>query len=327
MSVDLSEKLVQRVNELHFDYLREKYRPIEIFDFEVDRWKRITKQFLDTLNSKIIVDIGTGTGFVPLTIADLLDKDSIFICSDISQQILEVAEKNIKKKNFQCRFEFIKIESQVPFRLPFNSNYADVITINSVLHNIKEPNTFLNEIDRILKPNGIIFIGHEPNKYFHENRFLKYNYLILNSLINPKFLLTKIGEKIHLIKLFKLIYHFINKERGREYANYSAACQEINKILLKEGLINRPLTLEEINKIVDIKAEEGFKFDLLFPDYKLLYFETYNHLSWVYLEHHKNFFIQRYEKYLSKKFPKYGSNFFIVLKKSYLGQTIKIDKS
>jgi len=313
-----SEKLVQRVNELHYDYLGEKYHPSEIFAQEIDRWKRITKQFLNTSNLKILVDIGTGTGFVPLAMADLLKRESIFICCDISQRILEAAENNIKKQNLQCRFKFVKIKSQVPLHLPFETNSANIVTINSVLHHIKDTSTFLKEVDRILKPNGVLFIGHEPNKYFYENKFLKYNYLFLKTLTDPKFLVGKIGEKIHLMKLFKLVYHFIYGERGKEYANYSAACQKINEILLNENLIDTPLTLEEINKIVDIKAERGFKFDSLFPNYGLLYFETYKHLNWIYIKHYNNYFIQRYEKYLGRKFPKQGATFFGVFKKPNL---------
>jgi len=311
-----SEKLVQRVNELHYDYLGEKYHPPEIFNQEIDRWKRIVKQFLNSSDSKILVDIGTGTGFVPLAIVDLLKKESIFICCDISQQVLEVAKNNIRKKSPRCNFKFVKIKSQVPFHLPFERNSTNIITINSVLHHIKDTNTFLKEIDRILKPNGIIFIGHEPNEYFCDNKFLKYNYLFLKTLTDPKFLIGKIGEKTHLIKLFKLVYHFIYGERGKEYADYSVACQKINEILLNEGLIDKPLALEEINKIVDIKAEKGFKFDLLFPKYQLLYSETYDHLFWVNINHYSNRFIKKYDNWLRKKFPKQGASFFAVFQKS-----------
>lgn len=310
-----SEKLVQRVNELHYNYLNEKYHPSEIFTQEINRWKKITKLFLNTSNSKIVVDIGTGTGFIPLSIANSLNKESIFICSDISQRILDTAENNIKKENFQCKFKFIKIKSQVPFRLPFETNFANIITINSVLHHIKDTNIFLKEVNRVLKPNGILFIGHEPNKYFNKNSFLWYNHFLFRILMDPKFTISEIGKKTHLIKIFKLIYHIIYPKRGKEYANYSVACKKINEVLFNENLINASLTLEEINEIVDIKAEIGFKFDSLFSNFKLLYFETYNHLLWVNIKYYNNQFIKKYNKWLRKKFPKERATFFVVLRK------------
>jgi len=69
-----SERIVQRVNELYHDIASKEYqshRP-EIFEHERQRWDHVAKRFLLTGKSLVAVDIGTGTGFVPLTIGHFL---------------------------------------------------------------------------------------------------------------------------------------------------------------------------------------------------------------------------------------------------------------
>ena len=61
----------------------------------------------------------------------------------------------------------------------FNANYFDVINMNHVLEHIPSPLDFLIEVNRILKPGGIILI-EVPN----ERRF-PYNYIIIN-MVKPK---------------------------------------------------------------------------------------------------------------------------------------------
>ena len=54
-------------------------------------------------------------------------------------------------------------------KLPFKSVSIDLITINSVLHHIKDTNFFLNELHRILKKNGIL-IASFPNIAWYKYR-------------------------------------------------------------------------------------------------------------------------------------------------------------
>lgn len=312
-----SEKLVQRINELCYDFFDEGYEAAhpEIFKCEKERWERIAKLFVKSINPKVIVDIGTGTGFVPLTIAKLAGKADTFICTDISEGILSVAKRNICKQNFNCSFKFIKIESRVPFQLPLETASIDLITVNSVLHHIKDTTVFLNEIDRILKRGGLLFIAHEPNKYFNENQFLHFNYVLLNSLSfsNIKKYAFRFFNKIRIIK--KAYYLFFPK-RKKIAEEYEKAIDKINQVLLNESLIQKPLLSEEVVRAVEIKELEGFKPDLFLKGHELLHYETYDHLSWVFTRHNNNPVIKRYDSFLRRRYPKSGSLFFLVLKKS-----------
>jgi ubiquinone/menaquinone biosynthesis C-methylase UbiE len=297
-AIENGEKLTLRINELFHDFEKDAYQEAhpEIFVKEIDRWRTAAEKFFDLKKSVTVIDIGSGTGFVSMAIADLLSSDSTFVCSDISRGILEVAEKNIKGKKFQCNFKFIKIEGKTPFNLPFDDKTADVITINSVLHHIENTENFLYEIDRVLKPGGLILIGHEPNKYFYKNKFLYFQDYILYALLNPKVVFKKI----------------FNLEKG---GNFEMIAEKINRVLLKENLIKTSLSEIEINKIVDIKSLIGFEPNNLFPNYKILDLQTYNHVYRISSKYQNNKLIKIYEKILINRYPKSGQIFFVVFKK------------
>jgi demethylmenaquinone methyltransferase/2-methoxy-6-polyprenyl-1,4-benzoquinol methylase len=166
--------IVKRINELYHDVTGDTYDKVYSFMIENEkkRWHRIANLYLKFDHRIQILDIGTGSGLVPLSICKLLKPEDTFICSDISRKMLQVADQNIKREKFINKFKFVKISSAEQENIPFSDNYIDIITMNSVLHHINNTNMFLNEVDRILKPNGLIFIGHEPNRYFYENKFI-----------------------------------------------------------------------------------------------------------------------------------------------------------
>jgi ubiquinone/menaquinone biosynthesis C-methylase UbiE len=267
-----SEEVVQKVNELYHNLINENFDRLwshkETFELEKKRWNSIGKSLLKNFKGKII-DIGTGTGFVPLNISRYLNKNSTFICSDISEEILKVAKKKIEKRKFNLNFQFRKIVPKIPYELPFATNSANLITINSVIHHIKNTNNFLSEIERVLKKDGLLIIGHEPNYFFYKSSLLYYNFLLLKHLLHPRYTLNKIRKKIS------------SQTPDLDKFNYNNIVTEINERLFKENLISETLDLGDIKRIIDIKAQIGFRPEYLFPEFKILYLDTYNHISWI----------------------------------------------
>jgi len=90
-----SNRLVLKVNEIFHDVESNhyKYKHPEIFKRERDRWKRNVIPLI--VGTTMILDIGTGTGFVPNTICSRLNKKDAFICSDISKEMLEICKRYI----------------------------------------------------------------------------------------------------------------------------------------------------------------------------------------------------------------------------------------
>lgn len=299
------------MNELFHDLTAEYYDELhpEIVAQEKNRWERVAGSFLGRkrYHSIRVVDLGCGTGFVPLRIAGLLKKGDVFTCSDVSGNILEVAKRKIGEHDYDCDFEYVKIESDVPFRLPFHSGFADVVTVNSVLHHAKDVSAFLREVDRIVKVGGLLFIGHEPNRYFYEHRFLWWNYLLLDNF-------NRISAKLVTL----LMRRGENRRGEDDCVHEDSVTRRINETLMGEGLTRNCLSSEDITRIVDYQyfvTGRGFVPESLLSNYEISYIETSDHLSFISYYWRDVPFIKLYNGLLEKSFPKCGAVFFVVLKK------------
>ncbi len=161
-----TEPLVLRVNELFYDLANGQYEDIhtEMIGAERQRWRKNIETYLQHEGPITLADIGSGAGLVAMTIADLLHEEDTFICADLSSGMLEIARTNILAEPRRPRFEFRKIEGDTPIRLPFDDASLDAVTMNSVLHHIKDTEGYMREVERVLKPGGLFFVAHEPNR-------------------------------------------------------------------------------------------------------------------------------------------------------------------
>jgi hypothetical protein len=117
-------------------------------------------------------------------------------------------------------------------------------------------------------------------------------------------------RKTSLENVVKKIYYCILPKKKITALELEKIAYKINEVLYEEELIKNPLPPKEILEIVDIKAGEDFKFDVLLPHYKLLYVETYSHLSRVTIKHYNNPIIRKCDELLKKKYPKNGQIFY-----------------
>ena len=314
-----SEALTQRVNELFHDAFKDEFDDTycSLRFGEEERWLVIAKRFFSFKGPARILDIGTGTGFVPSIVAPFLCEKDTLICTDISGEILEVAKKKLSGKGFKCAFEFLKIERGIPYRLPFENNSVDAVTVNQVLHHVQDTEAFLKEVDRVLKPMGLFFVGNEPNKQFYTNRFLNYNYTFLKYAMNPMYLAYLTLRMVRLSETVKRMYFSLRHKDGSARLKREEKFSKINESLLREGLISSPLSSTEIENIVDAKWSSRTDFNpwILMPTYKMKYLETYNHVGSVNVLHHGSRIIEAYDRFLLKRYPKEGSMFFAVYKK------------
>ena len=318
MKMDKKEKLVQRINELWFDITNEggegydETQHPEMVKQEEIQWRSLIKKILmNSLSPKKILDIGTGTGFVPKTVMPILDRGDTFVCTDISKEILRLCKKNLEKSSPKCKLKFAKIGVSTSYRLPFKSNSIDIITMCSVLHHIYDISGFLKEIERVLKNNGLFIIGHEPNQRFRRNFFLNFSFHFLNFFKNPQIEINHIFTRLGLGPFVQRAYGIFcpSKKKERE----KIVCR-INKSLKEEGLIKNPLTIYDIRKYVEYWAYKGFEVNKILPKYKTLYTDTYFHMSHISSES-KNKLIKSYDSFLKKLFPKSGSLFFTIKQK------------
>jgi len=124
-------------------------------------WRRKAINKLSN-NPKRILDIATGTGDFALSAAKYTQAQIIGI--DISQKMLDIGIKKIKKRKLEKRITLQKADSE---ELPFKNNSFDAITAGFGVRNFEDLHKGLSEIYRVLDTKGIVAIL-EPStpKYF-----------------------------------------------------------------------------------------------------------------------------------------------------------------
>jgi ubiquinone/menaquinone biosynthesis C-methylase UbiE len=272
----MPDRVAIRASVLHEDFLRQQQHPSWL-DRDKEFWIAAAKEYLLKNPNQVIADIGS-TGFIPLTIGPLFGKYTTIICSDVSPHHLSGIVRKVEKKELRCKVITRTIEKLDMLRLPYADKSVDVVTMNSSFAHGLPVSELREEIRRILQPGGIIIIGHERNKYHREHTVVK----TANTVFGKK-------PKVH-------------KDLLRTH---------VNDALMAEGLITAPLSQKELHELISEKP--GVYYDKLFADYKVLFAQTYDHL----VSKHKQKGAVRLavSKYLEKKYPKHGSEFFLVLQK------------
>jgi len=105
-------------------------------------------------NGKIL-DTGCGSG---ITLIHLAKKFPFCDCYgiDLSDTLLETANDWKQKEKIASRVTFINADVQ---DIPFPENYFSVVININMLHLIPDPVRRLNEIERVLQPEGFFFIS------------------------------------------------------------------------------------------------------------------------------------------------------------------------
>lgn len=102
-----------------------------------------------------ILDLAAGTGDVTLALAKS-NKESFIIGADLSKEMLEIGRKKLAESNlFADRISFQEVNA---LAMPFEDNTFDAVTCAFGIRNFESIPTGLNEILRVLRPNGICAI-------------------------------------------------------------------------------------------------------------------------------------------------------------------------
>jgi len=103
-----------------------------------------------------ILDIGCGNGFFTFPAAVGMGEDGMIIAADISEQMLALLERRNPPDNVQV----LKIEE---VKMDVDPDSVDAVVGITVFHEFKAPLENLNEISRVLKPEGkVMFLDWDP---------------------------------------------------------------------------------------------------------------------------------------------------------------------
>ena len=157
-----------------FDNVASRYDLLNrIMTFGFDKsWRKKLTSRLDIVDNMRILDVGTGTGDIPLSL--VFEKDNIMcIGLDFAQNMINMAQKDSNAYKVQWM-------SGDAVSLPFSELSFDIVTSSFLIRNILSPKKSLQEQYRVLEEGGRVFcLETSPPGYGFLGRFIKLYLLFL----------------------------------------------------------------------------------------------------------------------------------------------------
>jgi len=110
---------------------------------------------IDFNNLGTILDIGCGDGYDLIEIGKHANDNTSLIGLDVIEESIEKAKL---KTDTDSRFSFKSYD--ISKGIPFKEEHFDVVFSNNMLECIKDKDALIEEIHRVLKPNGQIVCAH-----------------------------------------------------------------------------------------------------------------------------------------------------------------------
>ena len=157
MSEELSWKHGDRFVE---DYMAKDYDYVYNRTlFAKSMYKDFSKEITNTISNKSkinsnkkVLELGCGTGIISFLLSNYDKRYNIQrYCLDFSINMLQIAKK-------RCPY---CVQSDME-AIPFKESYFDIIYIHSALHHFPSFKKIMEEVRRILKPDGILIIQEPP---------------------------------------------------------------------------------------------------------------------------------------------------------------------
>lgn len=136
---------------------------------ETDYYPECSKKLIDLFGIDArYADIGVGFGKVPLQLAG---ESARVIAVDISEGILNVLMKQAKEQNMADRIDAACMNA---YSLYIPDQSVDVVIVNNLFMMLGTPWKVVREVNRILKPNGVLVMyGREYLNSERNDAFLK----------------------------------------------------------------------------------------------------------------------------------------------------------
>ncbi len=297
---------VKRYNRLYHETESALYDGIhpEILEYERQTWRGLTERIRGALVSRAprCLDAGSGSGFIPRIVSESVP-GSRWACVDISPAMLRRSRELVAGR---ARADHVVADCE---NLPFGASVFDLVTVNSVLHHLPDAGRFLAECHRVLRPDGVLVIAHEPNRRHYRNTVLFLSGRILARA-------RRLGR---------------GRRRGPEAGDGVARGKQRFRSLLEERLRREGLeaSYEEVSRLVDLHSptaggridrDRGFRpEELLRGDrWSRIETRTYAHLGKLSLAPGGRGvpLVERLlERLLTRVFPEDGSLFWLVARK------------
>ncbi|MGC9524784.1 MAG: class I SAM-dependent methyltransferase [Limnospira sp.] len=109
---------------------------------------------LGPTSAGVLLDAGTGTARIPIAIARQ-KPDWKIIAIDLSENMLKIGDRNVTAAGLAHQIELARVDAK---QLPYETGQFDFVISNSIVHHLPDPLPFFQELNRVLKPGGGIFL-------------------------------------------------------------------------------------------------------------------------------------------------------------------------
>ncbi len=121
------------------------------YEFLRDGQRKVVS-LLNLKENMSFLDIGCGTGWAVNLAAQSINDAGMFYGIDLSSKMIEKARENFAGKE---HFHFVQADSR---SIPLESGFFDVIICTHSFHHYLDPEKVMNEIHRLLKSGGKVYI-------------------------------------------------------------------------------------------------------------------------------------------------------------------------
>lgn len=152
--------MVSNLKTVEFDGANKEYFDQWASDYDsgrISKWFQYTQMttigHLDLKSNSKVLDVGCGTGYAVMQLAELLLEGKA--CGiDISENMIQQAKAKVTD-NIRARTEFVKASSD---DIPYPENEFDNIICTNSFHHYPDPDKALREMKRVLRPSGRMVI-------------------------------------------------------------------------------------------------------------------------------------------------------------------------
>ena len=153
---------------------------------DIDLWREELFKLTGEKKGLKVLDIGTGTGFLALMMAELGNE---VYGVDVSEGMMNIGKEHAKERNVDVKF--IKNEGE---NLQFDDDFFDVVVNCRVLWTLVDPDVSFKEWKRVMKPGGKVISFIRDSKGMHKPK----KEFIYSKELDEKLPLRKADEKTYM---------------------------------------------------------------------------------------------------------------------------------
>jgi demethylmenaquinone methyltransferase / 2-methoxy-6-polyprenyl-1,4-benzoquinol methylase len=137
-------------------------------------WRKIVIKKADVPVGGKALDVCCGTGLITMDLARKAGHRGTIIGLDFSGNMLNIARAHLKCFKLRSTIKLIEANAMA---IPFPDNTFDCVTIGYGLRNVSDPIRVLNEVKRVVKPDGRVVTLEMAKPYLPVFKQIYYIYL------------------------------------------------------------------------------------------------------------------------------------------------------